>query len=115
MFGQVSVFLEAESPDTAPFLDDFGGWRSSGIRVTQCFTHKTNENPVNVEVRTKGLRRANGTCHQITRSLLLLWMVVVVVVAVAVGALCFGDGGTVRSSSFRPRTPVQLPCVLSSA
>lgn len=47
---QVSVFLESESPDTAPFLDDFGDWRSSGIRVTQCFTDRTNENPVTVEV-----------------------------------------------------------------
>eukprot|EP00752_Nemacystus_decipiens_P018692 g16756.t1 len=46
---KVSVFLESESPDTAPFLDDFGDWRSSGIRVTQCFTDKTNENPVDVE------------------------------------------------------------------
>ena len=44
------MFLEAESPAAAPFMDDFSGWRSSGIRVTQCFTAKTNENPVNVEV-----------------------------------------------------------------
>ncbi|CAM9895691.1 unnamed protein product, partial [Hapterophycus canaliculatus] len=46
---KVSVFLEAESPVTAPFVDEFNGWRASGIRVTQCFTAKTNENPVSLE------------------------------------------------------------------
>ncbi|CBJ26640.1 conserved unknown protein [Ectocarpus siliculosus] len=46
---KVSVFLESESPAAAPFINESGGWRSSGIRVTQCYTAKTNENPVSVE------------------------------------------------------------------
>lgn len=49
---QVSVYLEDESPVSAAFLDDFLAWRSSGIRVTQCFTSETPGTPPNVEVST---------------------------------------------------------------
>ena len=55
------MLLEAGSPATAPFVRDVGGWRSSGIRVTQCFTAKANKNPVNVEVGTApGLSASSG-------------------------------------------------------
>lgn len=55
---RMSGFMESERPENAPIMDDFSDWRSSGIRVTQRFTDRTNENPVNVEVRTKKYGRA---------------------------------------------------------
>lgn len=48
---QVSVYMEDESPVSAPFLNDILGWRSSGIRVVQSFTHKTPDVSSNLEVR----------------------------------------------------------------
>ena len=46
------MYLEGESPVSAAFLNDFLAWRSSGIRVTQCFTSETPGTPPNVEVST---------------------------------------------------------------
>ncbi|CAM9166186.1 unnamed protein product [Laminaria digitata] len=61
---QVSVYLEDESPVSAAFLNDFLAWRSSGIRVTQCFTSETPGTPSNVEAAIfsgdDGLRAAVG-------------------------------------------------------
>ncbi|CAN0249321.1 unnamed protein product, partial [Ectocarpus sp. 4 AP-2014] len=35
---KVSCAAWSESPGAAPFINESGGWRSSGIRVTQCYT-----------------------------------------------------------------------------